>query len=112
MVSSEGSIWENGRGLLHYSHIRRMMNPDQEAPAEDALRVTMMQTYPARFLVSRDALTGNDILMQVTTGPHGEILALAVDRDWGRPTLSEPSYRYTIRSWQQGIHYVPFNSPT
>src|SRR5436309_404355 len=59
-----------------------------------------MQTYRARFLVSHDALAGNDILMQVTTGTHGEVLALAVDRDWWRPTFSGPPYRYSIRSWQ------------
>ncbi len=57
-----------------------------------------MRTYPARFLVSRDALVGNAFLMQVTTGTHGEILALAVDRDWWRPTISEPPFCYTITS--------------
>jgi hypothetical protein len=62
----------------------------------------MMQTFPARFLVTRDDVVRNNVLMQVTTGPQGEILALAVDRNWSIPDLAEPPYTYAITSWDHG----------
>lgn len=61
-----------------------------------------VQYFSARFLVTRTALTQDAVLMQVTTGRRGEILALAVDRNWWVPDQVRPPYRYTITSWQDG----------
>ncbi len=61
-----------------------------------------MENHTARLLVTRDALTQGATLMQVTTGPRGEILALAVDRTWHVRDRTEPLYRYTVTSWHDG----------
>lgn len=60
----------------------------------------------ARFLVDREALVGNNVLLQATTGARGEILALTSDRDWHVSDLTKPPYRYTVTSWRKGTLHV------
>jgi hypothetical protein len=56
----------------------------------------------ARLLVSRDDLVPDKFLLNVSSGPHGEIVAVSVDRNPWYPDFAEPPYAYTVACWLDG----------
>lgn len=60
------------------------------------------RSLPARFMVARNVLAQDESLLQVTTGPRGEILALSIDRNPWSPDFARPPYQYTITCWRDG----------
>lgn len=61
-----------------------------------------MQTLSARFIVNCSLLAAQPVLVQVTTGVQGEVLALSANRN-PLDLPPEPSYAYAVASWRDDI---------